>query len=215
MSIQVASLLIIGTFDSWQGDAYQLNRQGRELLAHHRYQESLRVFRRAADRAVVDLGPGDPATAMILRNLALAYIEAGDAAEAEAPAVLALSIFEAKFGPQDVGLSPILNVLAECYASTGRLQAAERAEQRAISIGADARAHYGTALHNLGAIYELSGDPVGAAAWYFRAITVKTEMLGASHPYVALSKAALKRVERQERLAVAPRHAIRLEQAAE
>jgi tetratricopeptide (TPR) repeat protein len=142
---------------------------------------------------------------MMLRNLALAYVETGNSAAAEPVAGRALSIFESRFGSSDGGLSPILNVLAECYASTGRLELAQQATERVLSMGREAGVHYGTALQNLGALRELSGDYKGAAQWYTRAIAVKAEMLGAAHPYVALSKNALRRVQRQDRLALAKR----------
>lgn len=134
---------------------------------------------------------------------------------AEQGGKLALSIFESRFGSADVGLTPILNVLAECYTFTGRIHDAERAEAWAVSIGPAAGVHYATALHNLGAIRELSGDRAGAASWYQRAVAVKNEMLGAAHPYVAMSKAALQRVEREQRFAVLRPGPIRLEQAGE
>ena len=219
MLIPIASLLTVLTFqpdpEVMEADAIQLNREGRDLLARHQYIASIRVFKRAVQRAAVDLGPGDPATAMILRNLALAYLQVGDVAAAEPAANLALSIFETRFGTKDVGLTPILNVLAECYASTGRLEVARRITERAIALGEDAGPHYGTALHNLGALHELSGDFEGAASFYTRAIAAKSESMGSAHPHVALSRAALRRVQRREMLSIGPRVPVRLEQAAE
>jgi tetratricopeptide (TPR) repeat protein len=195
MLIPIASLLTVLTFqpepEVMEADAIQLNREGR------------------------DLGPGDPATAMILRNLALAYLQVGDFSSAEPAANLALSIFETRFGTKDIGLSPILNVLAECYASTGRLEVARRITERAIALGEDAGPHYGTALHNLGALHELSGDFEGATSFYTRAIAAKSESMGSAHPHVALSRAALRRVQRREMLSIGPRIPVRLEQAAE
>src|SRR5580658_6498160 len=160
-------------------DPYQLNREGRTLLDQHRYAAAARVFRRAVDRAEVQLGPRDPATAMMLRNLALAYVQSGNADAAEQSAKLAYSIVEARFGSAEPGLTPILNVLAECYASTGRVVEAQKAAEQAVAIGPDAGVHYGIALHNLGALREFSGDLIGAASLYRRAIEVKIETLGA------------------------------------
>ena len=182
-------------------DPYQLNREGRTLLDQHRYAAAARVFRRAVERAGSVLGPRDPATAMILRNLALAYVHSGDLVDAEQSAKLAYSIIESRLGPADPGLTPILNVLAECYAAAGRVGEAQRVSEQAVSIGPSAGAHYGIALHNLGALREFSGDLAAAASWYRQSIDVKIATLGATHPYVALSRAALRRVERHERLA--------------
>lgn len=207
MIILVASLLT--AFAMQDSDAYRLNREGRNLLDQHRYAAAARVFRRAVDRAEADLGPRDPATAMMLRNLALAYIQTGDAAAAERSGKLAYSVIEARLGPADPALTPILNVLTECYASTGRVAEAVSASEQAVAIGPAAGAHYGTALHNLGALREFSGDLQAAANFYRRAIDVKIRVLGAEHPYVALSRAALRRVQHGEQLA----GSIRLERA--
>ena len=208
MIIPIVSLL---TLFAVQPDALDLNRQGRDLLDQHRYSAARRVLQQAADNAQADFGPRDPATAMILRNLALAQIESGDPAAAERTARLALSIFESRFGKADAGLVPILNVLAESYVSLGRLGDAQCAEQRAVSIGSAAGTHFGIALHNLGAIREMSGDRADAECLYQRAIAVKIETLGASHPYVLLSKEALHRVQRQDQFAMDRPHMIRLE----
>ena len=198
MIILVASLLT--AFAIQDSDAYRLNREGRILLDQHRYAAAARVFRHAVDRAKADLGPRDPATAMMLRNLALAYIQTGDAAAAEESGKLAYSIIESRFGSADPALTPILNVLAECYASRGRVEEALKASEQAVAIGPSAGAHYGTALHNLGALREFSGDLRAAADFYRRAVDVKTKALGAEHPYVALSRAALRRVQRGEQV---------------
>jgi tetratricopeptide (TPR) repeat protein len=149
---------------------------------------------------------------MILRNLALAYVDTGDFESAERSAKRAFSIIASKFGPSEPGLTPILNVLAECYASSGRIGEAQRMSEQAISIGASAGAHYGIALHNLGAIRELSGDPEGAASLYRKAITAKLDALDSAHPSVALSKAALRRVQRHDYRAF---RALKLEQLSE
>ena len=151
---------------------------------------------------------------MIRRNLGLAHLQAGNSRAAEQSAKLALSIFESGSGPAEPGPTPVLNVLAECYASIGRIEEAERTEERAVSVGPSSGPHYGVALHNLGALRELSGDKEGAALWYRRAIA-KTESLGPSHPHVALSKAALQRVLMGEQLAIHSTGSIRLEQASD
>lgn len=177
MILILASLL---TFTIQPGsDAYQFNRQGRLLLDQHRYSAAARVFRRAVGKAKADPGPQDPTTAMILRNLALAYVQLGNTAAAEQSSKLSLSIIESRFGPDEPGLTPILNVLAECYASEGRVPEAQQVSEKAVAIGPLAGAHYGIALHNLGAMREYSGDLAGAASFYRRAIAVKIDTLGA------------------------------------
>lgn len=201
MIILVASLL---TAFAMEPDAYGLNRDGRILLDQHRYAAAARVFLKAVDRAEAELGPRDPATAMILRNLALAYVHTGDAVQAEQTAKLAYAMMESRFGSDEPGLTPILNVLAECYASTGRVAEAQRISEQAVAIGRLAGVHYGIALHNLGTLYEFLGDIERAASFYQRAIEVKAATLGAEHSHVALSKAALRRVRRGKSVAMVP-----------
>ena len=196
----VASLLIL-TQQALSPDAYRLNRQGKELLEQRRYAAAARAFEKAVDLADSELGAGDPATAMMLRNLALAQVHGGNLAAAEQTAARALSIMEEKFGMSDPALTPILNVLAECYASGGRIADAQRLSERAVSMGSDAGVHYGIALQNLGAIHEYSGDFVVASSFYRKAIAVKSEALGAAHPHVALSKSALRRVDGSQQIA--------------
>jgi tetratricopeptide (TPR) repeat protein len=200
MIIFIASVLTVFAIQpGTASEAYRLNSQGRILLDQHHYSAAVRVFREAVNKAETGIGPDDPATAMILRNLALAYVENGNARSAEQTAKLALSIIESRFGPAEPGLTPVLNVLAECYAASGRVAEAQSISERAVSIGPDAGVHYGIALHNLGALHEYSGDAEGAASFYRRAIAVKSEVLGAGHAHVRFSKAALRRVEQSER----------------
>src|SRR5579863_6744957 len=106
MILIVATLLT--AFAIQDSDVYQLNRDGKNLLDQHRYADAARVFRQAVNKAGTELGPRDPATAMILRNLALAYVQTGNVAEAERTAKLAYAIIESKFGAADPSLTPIL-----------------------------------------------------------------------------------------------------------
>lgn len=201
----IVSLLILTAQPALpvQPDAYQLNRHGRELLDQRHYKDAIKIFRQAADRARSELGSKSPATAMILRNLALAYVQDGKISDAEKSAHRAYTIIESQFGSAEPGLTPILNVLAECYASSGRVAEAEEATKNAVAIGPLAGAHFGTALHNMGALDEYSGDLEGAAVYYRRAIEVRLKTLGSTHPFVELSKAALRRVGRGQFIATA------------
>lgn len=201
MILFVASLL---TTLAIQPDAYRLNSEGRTLLDRHRYAAAVRVFQRAVVQAEAEIGPRDPATAMMLRNLALAYVEKGDCEAAERSAKLAYAMVEARFGADDPALTPILNVLAESYFAAGQVEDTRTAAEHAVAIGAAAGAHYGIALHNLGALREFVGDAGAAAALYRRAIEAKSATLGAAHPYVRLSQDALRRVEKGRAVAGLP-----------
>ena len=154
----------------------------------------VRAAREAVESATRTYGAGHPATAMMVRNLALAFEQEGYANYAEYYARQALAALEAKFGPSDPSLVPALNVLAEAEASQGRLAEAERTARRAVEIGPAAEAHYATALHNLGAVLEAQGKRREAATVYAKALAARRAALPAGHPYTALTQAALARV---------------------
>jgi len=156
----------------------------------------VRAAREAVDTATRTYGAGHPATAMMVRNLALQFEQAGYANYAEYYAQKALATLAAKFGPDDVSLVPALNVLAEAEASQGRLGDAERDARRAVSIGPAADAHYGTALYNLAAVLEAEGKRCEAAATYAQALAAREAALPPDHPYVEAVRAALARVAR-------------------
>jgi tetratricopeptide (TPR) repeat protein len=126
--------------------------------------------REAVRAAETTYGPAHPATAMMVRNLALAFAEAGYNQQAERYAQQALTILETRFGASDVSLVPSLNVLTEAYAAEGRYTEAARTGLRAIAIGPDAGAHYAVALHNMAAVLERQGKRRQAAGYYTRAL---------------------------------------------
>jgi tetratricopeptide (TPR) repeat protein len=154
----------------------------------------VRAAREAVDTATRTYGAGDPATAMMVRNLALEFEQAGYANYAEFYARQALASLQSKFGPEDPSLVPALNVVAEAQASQGRFADAERTARRAVAIGPAAEAHYATALHNLGAVLEAQGRRQEAAVVYARALAARQATLPAGHPYIAITRAALQRV---------------------
>lgn len=156
--------------------------------------------REALLRAEAAHGDGHPVTAFMLSNLALAMREAGYFNYAEHYAHQALGILERHFGPTDVSLVPALNVLAEAAASQAQYTQAAAFADRAISIGPDAGAHYGTALHNRAAIYQAQGDFERAAELYRRALAVREQVLPAGHPFIQLTRAALEQVRRSAKV---------------
>ena len=158
--------------------------------------DTLSNARAAVTAAERSFGPEHPATAMILRNLALAYEEAGFYKRAESTALRSLASLEAAFGPGDVSLTPVLNVLTETYVAEGRWIDARRMALRAVAIGPDAEAHYATALHNLGAVFEAMGRPNEAAEYYKRALAVRESVLPPGHRYTELTRTALARLDR-------------------
>ncbi len=158
--------------------------------------EEIAKARDEVQRSTAALGPEHPLTAVLLRNLALAMQEGGYANYAEQYGNQSLTILERHFGPNDVSLVPVLNVLTEAAVSQGRYDDARALALRAVAIGPGAEAHFGTALHNLAAVYQAEGNLQEAAGLYRRALAVREKMLPAGHPYIGLTRAALDRVQR-------------------
>jgi tetratricopeptide (TPR) repeat protein len=156
---------------------------------------AVRAAREAVQSAAMQYGAAAPVTAMMVRNLALAFEQAGYSNYAELYARHSLASLEARFGPDDASLVPALNVLAEALASQERYAEAERMARRAVAIGPAAEAHYGTALYNLGAILESEGQRSEAAALYRRALAARETALPPGHPYIALTREALARCD--------------------
>jgi tetratricopeptide (TPR) repeat protein len=126
------------------GTPYQLNQEVNSLLAQGRNTEAVGTARKAVRAAEDVFGADHPATAMILRNLALAYECTGYYNRAEVTAKRSISILERAFGPNDVSLVPALNVLAESYAAEGRYIEARKA---ALRVGRDWTGLWGALCH--------------------------------------------------------------------
>jgi tetratricopeptide (TPR) repeat protein len=155
--------------------------------------------REALRQATAELGENHPVTAFMLRNLALAMQEGGYSNYAEHYAQQSVAILERHFGPDDISLVPALNVLAEAAASQAHYAEARAFAMRAIAIGPEAGAHYGTALHNLAAVFQAEGRFRDAAELYRQALAVREKMLPSGHPYIRLTLAAMEQVQRSAR----------------
>ncbi len=154
------------------------------------------LAREALRQATAKVGEDHPITAFMLSNLALAMREGGYFNYAERYAQQSLAILERHFGPNDVSLVPSLNVLAEAAISQAKYVEGRDFAMRAIGIGPDAGAHYGTALHNLAAAYQAEGKFQDAAEFYRQALSVREKILPPGHPYIRLTRAALEQVQR-------------------
>jgi tetratricopeptide (TPR) repeat protein len=191
------------------GTPYQLNQEVNSLLMQGRNAEAVSTARKAVRAAEDAFGANHPATAMILRNLALAYERTGFYNSAESAAKRSIAILESAFGPNDVSLVPPLNVLTEAYAGEGRYVEARKTASRALTIGPDSAAHYATALHNMGAILESEGRLTEAGEYYRKALDARVAFLPPGHGYTENTRAALERVERTGQIASkkrSPRH---------
>jgi len=189
--------ILAATLTSQENTAYKWNEQVTKLLAEGKNLEAVAAGRQAVASAETVFGPQHPATAMMIRNLAVAYERSGEYSKAEASANRALSILAGLFGANDVSLTPVLNVLVETYAAQGRYLDAEKLGRRAVAIGSGAGLHYATALQNVGAVLEAEGDRAAARQFYARALAARKAMLPAGHPYIEQTQAALVRVGRK------------------
>jgi tetratricopeptide (TPR) repeat protein len=162
--------------------------------------EAIRAAREALASTEAKLGPDHPATAMMLRELALAFEEGGYHQSAEYYANQSLRILEAHFGPDDVSLVPALNVLTEAAAAQGRNSEALRLANRAIAIGPGAGPHYGTALHSAAAVLYNEGRLAESEKLFLRALAAREATLPPGHPYIEETRAELKKVQRAARL---------------
>jgi tetratricopeptide (TPR) repeat protein len=162
--------------------------------------EAIDSAREAVRESTASLGAEHPATAIMLRNLALAFEQGGYHNYAEYYAQRSLAILESNFGPEDVSLVPALNVLTEACATQARLTQARTLAMRAVAIGPGAGAHYATALHNLAAIFQSEGRFKEAAEFYRQALSAREALLPPGHPYTQVTRAALRQVQRAVRL---------------
>jgi tetratricopeptide (TPR) repeat protein len=162
--------------------------------------DEIAAAREALRQAVSKHGDDHPVTAMMLSNLALAMREGGYFNYAERYARQSVDILERHFGPGDVTLVPPLNVLTEVAVSQGHYSDARAFANRALAIGPDAEAHYGTALHNLGAIDQAEGRFAEAADAYLRAVAAWRKFLPPGHPFFRITQTALQQVERAAKL---------------
>ena len=75
------------------------------------------------------------------------------------------------------------NMLGEVYIDTHRYEEAEAVLKRAIRLGSrEARAHYATSLHNLGALYHLRGRRDRAFKAYEKALRIRLTLFGPENP---------------------------------
>jgi tetratricopeptide (TPR) repeat protein len=169
-------------------------------LNEQRESKEISSARAAVREATTALGEDHPVTAFMIRNLALAFEQAGYHNYAEHYASQALSILQARFGPHDVSLVPALNVMAEAYVSEGRYTEAREFAMRAVAIGPEAGAHYATALHTLGAVFQGEGQYDKALVYFRRALAERESTLPPGHPFIKVSKMALQGCERAAKL---------------
>jgi tetratricopeptide (TPR) repeat protein len=111
-----------------------LNAKVIELYQAGKFNEAIPIAREALELTEKLRGPDDPATAEVLKNLALLYYSTGDYAKAEPLYQRALKIHEKALGPDHADIASDLNNLAELYRAAGDYAKAEPLYQRALKI---------------------------------------------------------------------------------
>jgi CHAT domain-containing protein/Tfp pilus assembly protein PilF len=161
--------------------------EGLALCKTADYPGAVKAFQRALDLA----GPEHSETAAILNDLAQAYREMGQYAQAEPPYQRCLAIYESRLGPDNPGVATIVGNLAELYRLMGRYAEAEPLYQRSLKIyesqlGPD-HFNVATGLHNLALLYHELAQYDQAEPLYQRSLKIYESKLGPDHPYVAAS----------------------------
>ena len=193
--ISTLTYSVVTMTDLVLGILITMNDHGQALLSQGRAAEAVTEFRIAADRAEAELGAGSPSTAMILRNLALAYRAKGLPHKAEAAAARSLQILEASFGADDQALVPALNALGEALAAQGRWTEARKIEERAVRLN-DPGPHGATALHNLGAVLYGDGKRDAARSYYSQALARRMELFGENGSPTKATRSAIRDLAR-------------------
>ncbi|MBI4907448.1 MAG: tetratricopeptide repeat protein [Acidobacteria bacterium] len=169
---------------------YLWNDAGSQALDQRRYTDAAVAYRQAIDAAVTALPHNDPQTAMLWRNLSIAYAAEGMHRKAEDAAQRSLRILETRFGPADPSLVPSLNALGAALAGAGRFTEARYVFERAVELNL-AGPHGATAIHNLGAMAHQDGRTDKARKLYHEAFRRRALLLGEDHPATIATHSAL------------------------
>jgi tetratricopeptide (TPR) repeat protein len=173
------------------------------LLLFARYlpaADAIQKARESLQMAEDKYGPDHPATAMMMRELALAFERSGYPNYAEQYALRSLAALEERLGANDFNLVPVLNVLAEAYAAQGRNTEALGTQMRAVAIGPAAGPHYGTALHNAAELLVRDGKLSQAEEMFGKALAAREATLPPGHPFIEATRKELQRVRKALRL---------------
>ena len=121
----------------------------------------------------------------------VAWMAAGQYADAQPPLEHALALREKVLGPEHPDVAQSLNNLAELYHAQGRYADAEPHYQRALAIQEKVlgpeHPDVATSLNNLAALYHAQGRYAEAEPLYQRALAIWEKALGPEHPDVATS----------------------------
>ena len=167
--------------------ASRWNNLGRVYLHHEDTPAAIEAFRTAAD-----LWRGSPASehhisqALALKNLALAYQQAGDLPQAQTAIEQAIALSEQTYGSDHSDISRDANLYGGILQAQGKLSEALQQSQRALRID---RQVFGSrhpevalTLNNLGVIYAEIGDLVQARQCLQEACAILAHCSDEYHP---------------------------------
>ncbi len=142
--------------------------------------------------SAADLHPLEDSIAANYCNQAgLAWMAAGQYAQAEPHLKRALEIHENHLGPGHPDTAGAYNNLAELYLEVGRFDEAEPRYKKALAI---CKEHFGPnhlktaiVLNNIAALYQKMGRFDEAEPLYERVLAIRKEILGLNHPDTAMT----------------------------
>lgn len=157
---------------------------GVTLSSMARYSEALTSFKQAL--SIYEKLGDEIAISSVLNNLASAYKNMGNYAEAKALYESSLNLIQKAFGPEHPDAAIAFNNLGSVYAATADYEKALALFQRSASIyekmlGPD-HPQTAAALNNLGSVYQAQGDYGKALALYQRALSINERTLGPENP---------------------------------
>ncbi len=124
-----------------------------------------------------------------LLSLASVYKDRKQYQLAEPLVLRAIQIFDVTAGPGSREATAALNTLAVLYAESGNFDTAERYLRQVIARRQDSPPDVSTATaeYNLGKILFETGHAGEAEEWLFRALDLRSRLLGPQHPATRLS----------------------------
>jgi CHAT domain-containing protein len=162
------------------------------------YPETLPLYRDAAATCEKFWGAESSCNGLMLVNLSVAQLRAGNTTEAEATARRALSICDKSFGPGAPICGAGLNVLGSALMQSGRYGEAETTLLRALkSTGATGNAtNVGVTLADLGMLYRFMGQYPKAENVLRKALELDEKTLGPENGVTILHTVLLAQVIR-------------------
>ena len=115
LTILLAGFCIVGCSQDSGKSVNELNAEATKLLQSGQHAQALEKATAALEKSEKENGADNPAMAMSLEILGLAYQATGDAGKAESEFLRALSIVKTSYGPNSGQAAKIMNNLAGLY----------------------------------------------------------------------------------------------------